>query len=158
MFGCIFFITQFPSLNFRHSSLITLKYYTRLAPSLSYHHSIFFTLFVNPIFVTQCNFFFFFPVPKNQTRKEKKKKETQITRTQWKKEKKKEDTWDRTQEKKGKKKKRKKEDTWDRTKEKKENKKVDWSKGAAELWLVGFPCVFNYKNVIELWVMETENN
>ena len=37
-------------------------------------------------------------------------------------------------------------------------KRVDWSKGVAELWLVGPPCVFNYKNVIELWVMETENS
>ena len=45
----------FSSLNFRHSisvtyhsSLITLKYHTHLAPSLTCHHSIFFTLFVGP--------------------------------------------------------------------------------------------------------------
>ena len=42
----------FSSLNFHHSSLIILKYPTRLAPSLTCHHSIFFTLFVNPILVT----------------------------------------------------------------------------------------------------------
>ena len=41
----VFFITQFPS-------LITLKYHTRLAPSLTCHHSIFFTLFMGPIPVT----------------------------------------------------------------------------------------------------------
>ena len=156
MFGCIFFITQFLSLITHHFKILhTFGTITQL-PSLNIFHTI-----CEPHICHSVQlffFFFFFPVPENQTRKEKKKKETQITRTQWKKEKKKEDTWDRTQEKKGKKKKRKKEDTWDRTKEKKENKKVDWSKGAAELWLVGFPCVFNYKNVIKLWVMETENS
>ena len=90
----------FSSLNFRHLSfvthhlsLITLKYHTRLAPSLISHHSIFFTLFVGPILVTQCSFFFYFfsfflfqypdhpnPVKEERKRKKKKKKkETQIT-------------------------------------------------------------------------------
>ena len=40
----------------------------------------------------------------------------------------------------------------------KKKKKVDGSKGAAGLWLVGSSYVFNYKNAIELWVIETENN
>ena len=44
--------------------------------------------------------------------------------------------------------------TQDWTQEKKGNKKkkkkVDWSKGAAKLLLVGPLCMFNYKNVIEL--------
>ena len=54
-----FFITH-------NSSLIThhLKYHTRLASSLTCHHSIFFTLFVGPIPVTRCSFFFFFLIPK----------------------------------------------------------------------------------------------
>ena len=59
----------FSLLNFRHSifithylSLITLKYQGCLAPSLTCHHSIFFTLFMGLIPVTQCNFFF--PIPK----------------------------------------------------------------------------------------------
>ena len=56
--GCL--ATIFWSLNFRHSSLITLKYHVCLAPSLTSHHSIFFTLFVGPIPVTRCSFFFFF--------------------------------------------------------------------------------------------------
>ena len=43
-----------------HLSLITLKYHVCLAPSLTSHHSIFFTLFVGPIPVTLYNFFFFF--------------------------------------------------------------------------------------------------
>ena len=48
-----------------YSLLIThhLKYPTRLAPSLTCYYSIFFTLFVGPIPVTRCSYFFF-PVPK----------------------------------------------------------------------------------------------
>ena len=46
--------------------------------------------------------------------------------------------------------KKKKKNTRDWTQEKKKKKKVDWSKGAVELWLVGPSYVFNYKNVIEL--------
>ena len=46
-----------------HLSLITLKYHVCLAPSLTSHHSIFFTLFVGLIPVTDAafsSFFFFF--------------------------------------------------------------------------------------------------
>ena len=74
---------------FYHLIFITLhvKYHVCLAPSLTSHHSIFFTLFVGPIPVTSAAFSFFFfstqtPKPsgkKNQTRtnrtsEEKKKK------------------------------------------------------------------------------------
>ena len=38
-----------------------------------------------------------------------------------------------------------------------EKKKKRWSKVAVGT-VCGSPCVFNYKNVIELWVMETENS
>ena len=60
LFGCKNFITQFPSLNFHNSSLIThhLIFHTRLASSLIFHHSIFVTLFVGLIPVTWCSFFF----------------------------------------------------------------------------------------------------
>ena len=76
LFGCFFFITQFPSLNFRHSSLINLKYPTRLAPSLTCHHSIFFILFMGPIPITRCSLFiYFFSIPK-LTKSSKKKKKT----------------------------------------------------------------------------------
>ena len=37
---------------------ITLKYHIRLAPSLTCHHLIFFTLFMDPKPVTRCSFFF----------------------------------------------------------------------------------------------------
>ena len=61
MFGCKNFITQFPSLNFYHSAFITrhLIFHTRLAPSPTSHHSIFFTLFVGPIPVTWSEHFCF---------------------------------------------------------------------------------------------------
>ena len=56
------------------------------------------------------------------------------------------------------KKKKKKMEKEDRTQEKKgkkeEEKRVKGQK--VRLWVP--PCVFNYKNAIELWVMETENN
>ena len=56
-----FFITQFPLLNFRHSSLIThhFKYYTRLAPSLNIFHTI-----CGPHTCHSMQLFFFFLVPK----------------------------------------------------------------------------------------------
>ena len=73
LFGCIFFITQFSLFNFRHLSLIThrlslvtLKYHTRLAPSLTCHHSIFFNYLWDPhtdpmsVDFSLC---FFFPLP-----------------------------------------------------------------------------------------------
>ena len=73
LFGLFFFITQFPSLNFCYSLLIThhFKYYTRLAPSLNFHHLIFFTLFVGPIPITHCRLFI------EPSEKKKKREETQ---------------------------------------------------------------------------------
>ena len=66
---------RYSSLITHHSSLITLKYHTCLALSLSYHHSIFFTLFVGLIPVTWCSFFFFsFLVPRNPNQKGGKKR------------------------------------------------------------------------------------
>ena len=75
--GCLdaFFL----SLNFRHSSLITLKYHVCLAPSLTFHHSIFFTLFVGSIPVTRCSFFFFFSLVPKLTEPSKKKKDPEQT-------------------------------------------------------------------------------
>ena len=69
MFGLLFFITQFSSLVTHHS-----KYLTRLAQSLTFHHSVFFILFVGPIPVTLCRIFFFFfhLVSLNPVKKKKK--------------------------------------------------------------------------------------
>ena len=57
--GCL--ATLFWSLNFRHSSLIThhSKFKGCLVPSLSPHHSICFTLFVDPTTVTWSEHFCF---------------------------------------------------------------------------------------------------
>ena len=77
-----FFITQFPSLITHH-----FKYYTHLAPSLNFHHSIFFTLFVGPIPVTHCRLFFFCTKKKKREKKprtdqsERKKKKKKKKRT-----------------------------------------------------------------------------
>ena len=100
-----------------HSSFITLKYHVCLVSSLTFHHSIFFTLFVGPIPVTRCSFFFFSSVPKltepsekkknedwtSERRRKKKKKKPQNKPNQWKKKKEKKRTKQPTQEKKGKK-------------------------------------------------------
>ena len=78
----LFFVTQF-------LSFIILKYHVFLAPSLTSHHSIFFTLFVGPILVTRCSFFFFFfffsfflqyPNSPNLVKKKKKKPNSQPRR------------------------------------------------------------------------------
>ena len=55
-----FFITHHSISVTYHSLLIThhLKYPTCLAPSLIYHHSIFFTLFVGPYLSLDATFFF----------------------------------------------------------------------------------------------------
>ena len=71
-----------------HLSLITLKYHVCLAPSLTSHHSIFFTLFVSLIPVTRCSFFFFLQYP-NSPSLVKKKNHTQNMKTELVKEKKK---------------------------------------------------------------------
>ena len=69
-----------------HLSLITLKYHVCLAPSLTSHHSIFFTLFVGPIPVTRCSFFFsFFLQCPNSLNLVKKKNQTRpkVLRGPW---------------------------------------------------------------------------
>ena len=73
---CLVFF--FWSLNFRHLSLITLKYHVCLVPSLTFHHLIFFTLFMGPIPITQCSFFSFFflqyPNSSNLVKKRRKRR------------------------------------------------------------------------------------
>ena len=121
----------FSSLNFRHSSLIThhSKYPTRLAPSITCHHSIFFILFVGPIPVTLCRIFFFsFSITEPS---EKKKKEP----NQWK----------------------KKEEPNCQPGEEREKKRVKSGQKVGLVLFVSPLCVFNYNIAIELWVMETEN-
>ena len=68
LFGQQKMVTQFPSLNFHHSSLITHNsslithhsiFHIRLPSSLSFHHSLFFTLFGGPTPVIVQLFFFF---------------------------------------------------------------------------------------------------
>ena len=82
MFGWLFFhhsifITH-------HSLLISLKYHTRLAPSLTCHYSIFFTLFVGLILVTRCSFFFFFPLyPETRTQWKKKRSQKVVKSCGW---------------------------------------------------------------------------
>ena len=118
MFGCFFL-----SLNFRHSSLVTLKYHVYLIPSLTSHHSIFFTLFVGPYLSPDAAFFFLFSsIPKLTEPSEKKKK---------KKKKKKKPKTDRTSERRRKKKKKR----IANPEEEREKKKV---KGAIEycLWVL----------------------
>ena len=67
---------------FYHLIFITLhvKYHVCLAPSLTSHHSIFFTLFVGPIPVTSADFsFFFFQYPNSLNPVEKKKTKPEQT-------------------------------------------------------------------------------
>ena len=130
LFGLFFVITQFPSLITHH-----FKYYTRLAPSLNFHHSIFFTLFVGPIPVTHCRlllFFFFFQYPNSPNLVKKKKDPEQTEPVKEEEEEEEERIEQPTQEKKGKKK----------------SQKVVRSCG----WVlfVGLLCVFDYNIAIEL--------
>ena len=102
-----FFFFFFLSLNFRHSSLITLKYHVCLAPSLTFHYSIFFTLFMGPMPVTRCSFFFFFfflqfPNSPNLLKKKKDPEQTEPVKEE--EEEEEERIEQPTQEKKGKKK------------------------------------------------------
>ena len=69
LFGLAFFITQFPSLNFHNSSLITHHsslithhsfFHTHLATSLLFSSLNFFTLFMGPTPVSWYSVFFFF--------------------------------------------------------------------------------------------------
>ena len=67
---------------FYHLIFITLhvKYHVCFAPSLTSHHSIFFTLFVGPIPVTSAAFsFFFFQYPNSLNPVEKKKTKPEQT-------------------------------------------------------------------------------
>ena len=142
------FITQFPSLITHHS-----KYQGCSVPSLSFHHSLFFTLFGGPTPVTVHLFFFFFQVPRNLNPVKKK--------PQWRR--------PNPMKKKGKKKKPMKTEPSEEEEEKKKKnlvrkielvrkKKKKKSQLVKRCSWVGSSCVFNYKNVIELWVMETENS
>ena len=142
LFGLFFFITQFPSLNFRHSSLIThhSKYYTRLA-----HHSISITQYFShylwvPYLSLIAGFFFFLPKLTEPSEKRERERETQNIP------KKRKETQNRP-----KWKKKKKELNSQEESKKKKVKSCSWY----YLW-VPF-CVFNYNIAIELWVMETEN-
>ena len=114
----VFFVTQFPS-------LITLKYHTHLTSSLTCYHSIFFTLFVGPIPVTRCIFFFLVPsTQKPEPSEIKKNKNKNLNHPNPMKEERKKKHPDHPNpvKKKG------------RTLETEpRKKKVDWSKGAAEL-------------------------
>ena len=62
LFGQQKIITQFPSLNFRHSSLITHHsfFHTHLATSFLFSSLNFFTLFIGPTPVSRYSVFFFF--------------------------------------------------------------------------------------------------
>ena len=73
---------------FHHSISIThhLIFHTSLAPSLTFHHSIFFTLFVGPIPLTWCSFFFFSVAKLIEPSRKKKEKRTEPRKTQPKKE------------------------------------------------------------------------
>ena len=61
LFGQQKMVTQFPLLNFHHSSLITHHsfFHTHLATSLLFSSLNFFTLFMGPTLVSRYNFFFF---------------------------------------------------------------------------------------------------
>ena len=120
---------------FHHSSLITLN-----TTPIWHHYSIFFTLFVGPILVTRC--IFFFPVPKLIEPSEKKKKKTP-------------EQIEPVKERRRRKKKKK-----NRTanQEKKGKKKSKVVKSYGWVLFVGPLCLFNYNIAIELWAMKTENS
>ena len=158
-------ITQFPLLIIHH-----LKYPIRLAPSLTCHHSIYFTLFVGPIPVTRCRFFYlfiyFFSIPK-LTKSSKKKKKNPETRTQWKKKGKKEkekETQIRSPNPVKEEEEKKRKETQIRSpnlvkrRRRRRKKKKRWSKVATKVWQWIPPCSVIYGNAIELWVMEIENS
>ena len=87
----------FLSLSFCHSSLVILKYYVYLAPSLTSHYSIFFTLFMGLISVTRCIFFFFL-VPKLIELREKRRRRRNPEQTEQVKEEEKKEEEEETQE------------------------------------------------------------
>ena len=61
LFGQQKMVTQFLSLNFHHSSLIThhSNFHIHLPSSFNFYHSIFFTLFMDPTTVTMSDYFCF---------------------------------------------------------------------------------------------------
>ena len=103
LFGLFFFITQFPSLNFRHLSLITLNNTPVWHHHSNFHHSIFFTLFVGPISVTHCRLFFFLPKLTEPSEK-KKPEQTEVKEIRRRRRRKEKEKKNRTPKKKGKKK------------------------------------------------------
>ena len=112
--------------------------------SLNFYHSIFFTLFVGPIPVTYCRFFFFPQYPNSPNLVEKKKKKKPKTNRS-----------ERKKKKKKKKKKRKKEPNSQPREEKKKSQK--WSKVAARycLW-VSYVCLITILPLsYELWKLKT---
>ena len=144
---CFFFITQFSSLITHH-----FKYFTRLAPSLNIFHTI-----CGPHTCHSVQFFFFFPSQylETQTRKKKEKK-----KNQWGKKKKKQEhpkTPEITKPRKKGRKALRSPNPGEEIKKRKE-KKGRLVKSYGWVMTSGSPCVFNYKNTIKLWVMETENS
>ena len=121
---------------FYHLIFITLhvKYHVCLAPSLTSHHSIFFTLFVGPIPVTSAAFSFFFF-------------STQTHWTQWKKKTKPEQTELV--------KKRKKKNRTANPRKKKNI--IEWTKGGQKLWLwIPYVCLITILSLsYELWKLKT---
>ena len=146
LFGLFFFITQFPSLNFCHSSLIThhFKYYTRLASSLN----IFYTI-CGP---HTCHLLQVFFSPSTQTH-----------RTQWKKKKKRRNPKQTEVKERRRRRRRRKKEKKNRTanqekkREKKRKKSQKQSKVAARycLW-VSYVCLITILPLsYELWKLKT---
>ena len=165
MFGLIIFITQFSSFHFRHSSL-KIPYpfgtITHLS-SLNLFHTV-----CGSHTCHSMQFFFFFSVSPNPVKKKKKEEEEaeerkrnpdQITETS--------ERRRRRRKKNSRSKGRRRSHLVWKEKEKKKRwrsatkwrtKKKNWSKVAAKGWQWVPPCSVIYENVIELWVMETENS
>ena len=139
----------FSSLNFRHSSLITLN-----TTPVWHHHLIFFILFVDPIPVTH------YGKKKRKKRKKKRNREqTEVKERRRRKKRKKKEKKPRTDRSKRKKKKKKKKKSNSQPgEERKEKKKSKVVKSCGWVLFVGRLCVFNYNIAIELWVMKTENS
>ena len=138
-----------------HSSLIThhSKYQGGLVPSLSFHHSLFFTLFGGPTPVTMQLFFFQYLETRTQWRRKKKKKKPMKTEPS-EEERKKKNQWRRPNpmKKKGKKKNQWRPNQWERRRK----KKVSWSKGEVE-WVPHVCLVIKMLLSYELWKQKIEN-
>ena len=123
------FITQFLSLITHHFKILHLFGTITQLPSLNIFHTV-----CRPYICHSVQLFSFFFYQYLETRKKKRPNPGE--------------------ERKERKKKKSKKTQGRPNPGEKKKKKVDWSKGAAELWLVGPSCMFNYKNIIELWVTE----